>query len=171
MQLPMMQQQNPLQSPVQGQPGQQPAQGAESFPATQSEAMQFSNDILESINNEQIHANLVEQIKEIPEQVPMGQGIGQISAQLVGTHVSNVKTQTGRPMEMRVALDALKAVVGEVSEIAEGVGRKVEPKDKGEAMQVGVQILNQMDGQQGQPAAGGQQPPMGGQQNGPQPMG
>lgn len=138
MDLPMMNQAQPQAQP-QGQEQGKP------FPATPAEAKKFSNDVLQVLYDERTHPRIVKQIEglaDLPQDV-LGQGVGMIAAQLVGTRIADVRGQTGRPIEMRTALGALKAVIGEVSELAEDYGvAKVPPQAKAEAMDVGVEILD-----------------------------
>jgi hypothetical protein len=133
------------QSPVeQAQGGPQQGQGKAPYPADAGEAKQFSNDILQILYDERTHANIVKQLSEV-DQGMTGKGVGLIAGHLVGNRVSDVRGQTGRKIEMRLVVDAVKAVIRELAEIAEGEEFfAMQGADKKEAFQVAISVLDQL---------------------------
>jgi hypothetical protein len=125
----------------------QPAEGGKSrkpFPATKGEALQFSNDLLQILYDERTHANIVQQLDDVKD-VAIGKGVGIVAGHVVGNRVSDVRAQTGRPLEMKLVVDAVMAVVKELGEIAAGEGFfEMNPDDQKVAVKTAVQMLDQL---------------------------
>jgi len=162
MQLPMLQGQGQGQPQPQGQPSPQQPQQKGSFPSDAVEAKKFSNDILQVLYDDKTHGNIVNQLSGL-EGDSVIQGVGMTAANIVGNRVSDVRAQTGRQIEMKLVVGALKdAVIPELAQIATKNGFfEMSDKDKAQATQIGISILDDMGkGKQQQ----GQQPlPQGGQ--------
>jgi hypothetical protein len=151
----------------QGQPpaapqatGQPPmaGQAAGVFPSGPDEERKLSNDLLQVLYDERINANIISQIESIPDQVPLGHGLGIIAAQLLGNRFGDVFAQTGRQIDVSTAARATQAVVGEIVGLAAIAGREIAPEDAQLALRTTIEALDQMAGT-GQ--APGQAPPMG----------
>ena len=125
------------------QESQQPQQKGP-FPANRDEAMTFSNDILEILHGEKTHQNIIGQLSNVDEQ-NKGEAVGIISANLVGNRVADVRGQTGRKIEMKMVVNALKAVINETSEMGEDNGFfQMDPKAKGVAIKTAIGILDKL---------------------------
>ena len=147
-----------MELPAAPQQGPAAPQGQKKpFPADKSEAMQFSNDILQVIYDDRTHDGIVEQLSQVDEQAGIGNGVGIIAGNLVGNRVADVRGQTGRKIEMKLVVDATKAVITELGEIAEGEGFfEMAPADRKQAFVVTVNTLDKMGSRsarqgQGQP--------------------
>lgn len=155
------------QTPM-GQPGQmaQPQPGV--FPASPDEERKLSNDLLQVLYDERINANIMRQIESIPDQVPLGRGLGMIAAQVLGNRFGDVVAQTGRQIDVGTAARATQAVVGEIVGLAAIAGREIAPETAQEALRTAIDTLDDAAGTKGidQP---GQAMPTG--QPGPPPMG
>ena len=128
--------------PTAGRPTQ--SQNAKPFPATKAEALQFSNDLLQVLYDERTHGNIVKQLSEVPQE-SIGHGVGVIAGNIVGNRVADVRGQTGRKLEMKLVVDAVKAVITELSEIAEGEGFfTLAPADRKTAFITVVDMLDKM---------------------------
>jgi len=121
-----------------------PAQNAKPFPATKAEALQFSNDLLQVLYDERTHGNIVKQLSEVPQE-SIGHGVGAIAGNIVGNRIADVRGQTRRKIEMKLVVDAVKAVITELGEIAEGEGFfELAPADRTIAFKTVVQMLDKM---------------------------
>ena len=149
-QLPMMnRQQAPSarnggqQAPL-AQPPAQPQQNTKPFPATKAEALQFSNDLLQVLYDERTHRNIVKQLSEVPQE-STGHGVGVVAGNIVGNRIADVRGQTRRKIEMKLVVDAIKAVITELGEIAAGEGFfELSPADRKTAFLTVVQMLDKM---------------------------
>lgn len=159
-----------MAQPQQQEPQESPQQGKRPFPADKDEAMTFSNDLLEILHGEKTHQNIISQLSNVDES-NKGDAVGIIAANIVGNRVADVRGQTGRKIEMKLVVNALKAVINETSEMGEDNGFfKMGPKDKGRAAKMAISILDklgtgnkeQKQPQQAQPVQ--MQPPGGAQQ-------
>ncbi len=142
MQLPMQQPQQSLPQQPQQQP--QGENQGKPFPSSSSEAVQFSNDILQVLYDERTHGNIVKQLSGSSDNP--AQGVGMVAANIVGNRVADVKAQTNRKIEMRLVVEALKdGVIPELAEIAENNGLfTMSEQDKAQATQTGITILDDM---------------------------
>lgn len=128
----------------------QPAQGGqqEPFPADKAEALQFSNDILQILVDPQVHTNNIKGLSQI-EEAHKVEGIALMASNLVGDRVTDVKAQTGRPIEMRLAIGAIRSVVDEFAETAEGEGFfSMSVPEKQQSIQRAAETLDNMTGAQ-----------------------
>ena len=142
------------QAPRQPQPGLPPKpngqgqpvaeQSKKPFPATKGEAMQFANDLLQILYDERTHANIVQQLDDV-KTVAVGPGVGLIAGHLVGNRVADVRAQTRRQIEMKLVVDAVRAVVRELGEIAAGEGFfEMKPEEQKVAVRGAVQMLDKL---------------------------
>ena len=163
-QLPMKQQGGP---PTQSRAPQQASGGKKPFPATKAEALQFSNDLLQVLYDERTYPNIVKQLSDVPAE-SIGNGVGMVAGNLVGNRIADVRGQTGRQIEMKLVVDAIKAVITELGEIAAGEGFfELNPEDRTVAFKTVVQMLDKMgtrSARGGPPQQPGQAGPPQGQQ-------
>jgi len=137
-----------------------PPQRGKPFPATKVEALQFSNDLLQVLYDERTHGNIVQQLSEVPQE-SIGHGVGVIAGNIVGNRIADVRGQTRRKLEMKLVVDAVKAVITELGEIAAGEGFfELSPADRKTAFLTVVDMLDKMGtrsarGQGGPPAPQG----------------
>ena len=166
----MMDKAPPAQNGGQQAPPAQPQQNSKPFPATKAEALQFSNDLLQVLYDERTHGNIVKQWSEVPQE-SIGPGVGAIAGNIVGNRIADVRGQTRRKIEMKLVVDAVKAVITELGEIAEGEGFfELAPADRTIAFKTVVQMLDKMGTRakrqggpsQGQPTQQPTQPGQGG---------
>jgi hypothetical protein len=158
MELPMKDEQQQAPAPEAAQPQQglppaepgtpaekQPAEKSNKpFPATKGEALQFSNDILQILYDERTHGNIVQQLDDV-KTVSVGKGVGLVAGHVVGNRVADVRAQTGRPLEMKLVVDAVIAVVKELGDIAAGEGFfEMTPDDQKISVKTAVQMLDQL---------------------------
>ena len=130
------------------QQGQAAVQQSKSFPGDRDEALKFSNDILQILNNEQIHNNLLEQMQDVGDNQKV-HVVGMLAGNLVGDRVADVRSKTGRPIEMRLVVDGLKSVIAELSSMAQEHGFfTMEENDQKMALKVAVDILDNAAQQQ-----------------------
>lgn len=149
MELPMAGQQPVQEQPMQEQP-EKPVQQKGPYPSTRGEAMQFSNDILQVLYSEKIYPNILKQLDEISS-VDIGKGVGLVAGHLVGNRVQDVRGQTGRKIEMKLVVDGVQAVIGELAEIAErNQFFTMTPQQKKQALAIALKMLDEMGGPRGQ---------------------
>ena len=141
MELPMMQQAQQESAPQQG--AAQP-NNKETFPASKEEAMKFSNDIAQIMYTEKIYDNTVNQLENIKE-IDKGTGMGTIAGQIVGNRLADVRAQTGRKIDMRFAMEAIKATTKTLVEMARD-NKIFEPTrdDVKKSLQTSVKIIDRM---------------------------
>ena len=127
------------------------------FPASEGEAKQFSNDILQVLYDDKTHDNIVRQVSNIGDAEKV-EAVGMVAANIVGNRTGDVRAQTGRPIEMKLVVGAVQAVIGELAEIAENNGSfSMAPEERQGSLQSAITILDEMS------KGGGQQLPQGGQ--------
>lgn len=145
----------------QQQAAQRPGGQKKPFPADRSEALQFSNDLLQVMYDDRTHAGIVKQLSDVDEQTGIGNGVGLIAGNIVGNRVSDVRGQTGRKIEMKLVVDGTKAVITELGEIAEGERLFAMTKeDRKQALITSVNMLDKMgSGKQQAVPRGPQQAP------------
>ncbi len=141
------QQAQPQEAPQQAQPEQS---GDKPFPSSQAEAMQFSNDILQTLYDDKTHENIIKQLSSVGENEKT-HSVGMIAANTVGDRVTDVKAQTGRPIEMELAVGAVERVVSELVEMAAGNGMfKMTPEEEQASVKASLDILDGIEGGQQQ---------------------
>jgi hypothetical protein len=140
----MGQQQGQPQEQAQQQPQQQ--QGKGPFPASQEEALQFSNDILQILYDERTHGNIIKQLS-IASETEKVHAVGMVAANTVGERVADVKAQTGRPIEMELAVGAVESVVKELTTMAKGNGFfELSKEEEQAAIKTSIEMLDGIEG-------------------------
>lgn len=130
------------QQQVQPEQGQQQGGGKGPFPSDQAEAMQFSNDILQVLYDERTHDNIIKQLSMVGDK-DKTHSVGVIAANVVGDRVTDVKAQTGRPIEMELAVGAVERVVGELMVMGKGNGFfEMTPEEEQAAVKASIDILD-----------------------------
>jgi hypothetical protein len=126
--------------PAMGQQQQQEGKGP--FPSSHAEALQFSNDILQVLYDERTHGNIIKQLSNVGEP-DKAHSVGLIAANTVGDRVSDVRAQTGRPIEMELAVGAVESVVKELSTMAKGNGFfEMSPDEEQAAVKSSIETLD-----------------------------
>lgn len=114
------------------------------YPSTREEAQQFSNDILQVLYDDKTHENIVKQLSNIDDET-LVQGVGMTAANIVGDRIGDVRSQTGRQIEMKLVVDAMEAVIPELIAIANtNEFFEMNEEQKTQARDVGIQILDEM---------------------------
>lgn len=133
----------PLPAMVQEQPQEQPENKNKGpFPSSKDEALQFSNDILQVLYDENTHANIIKQLSNVGE-VDKVNSVGVIAANTVGDRITDVHGQTSRPIDMGLTVGAVKRVVAELATMAKGNGFfEMSPDDEKKAIKSSIDILD-----------------------------
>ena len=137
--------------PAIGQQQEQPQQPVQqeqvkSYPASEAEAMQFSNDLMQVMYDEKTHGNIIKQLSSVGEK-DKTHSVGMIAANVVGDRITDMKGQTGRPIEMEYTVKGVERVVNELASIAQGNGVfEMSEGEEQKAVEGAIQILDGIEG-------------------------